>query len=166
MNTDLPTRTIQIAMKGITFFMALILLYSCESRINKLENEEAMKNISSLQSSIDSLNQNVNSLNDRLLKLEASATDQDLVKAPVAEEKAPDNRAPKKSGKITCTNCKGVGTTQETCHKCLGSGWDPYHTNQGCLGCGANWGSIRQAKGYVNSTCSVCRGSGRINEFE
>ena len=165
MNTDLPTRTIQIAMKGITFFMALILLYSCESRINKLENEEAMKNISSLQSSIDSLNQNVYSLNDRLLKLEASATDQDLVKAAVAEEKGPV-RAPEKSGKVICTNCNGVGTTQETCDQCRGSGkYGAWHSGThnstfqyDCNRC--------RGKGYQSPTCRGCNGNGRVNEYE
>ena len=166
MNTDLPTRTIQIAMKGITFFMALILLYSCESRINKLENEEAMKNISSLQSSIDSLNQNVYSLNVRLLKLEASATDQDLVKAPVAEEKAPV-RAPEKSGKVACTNCEGAGDIRlGACDQCRGSGkygeWHPGpHNNTFQYDCNKCSG-----KGYQSSTCRGCNGSGRINEFE
>jgi hypothetical protein len=166
MNTDLPTRTIQITIKGITFFMALILLYSCESRINKLENEEAMKNISSLQSSIDSLNQNVYSLNDILLKLEASSTDQVLVKTPVAEEKSPD-RAPEKSGKVACTNCEGAGTIRlGACDQCRGSGkygeWHPGpHNNTFQYDCNRCRG-----KGYQSSTCRVCNGNGRVNEYE
>jgi len=146
-------------MKCFTFFIVLILLYSCKSRIKNTENEEIMDYIFSLQSSIDSLYQNVDSLNDRLLKLEGSATNQELV-----TEMNPEG--PKIGGKITCPTCEGVGTTRETCGKCRGSGWEPKDRGYGCLGCGGNWGSTRQAKGYVISTCSNCHGNRRINEFE
>ncbi len=155
MNAVLLTRVIQITMKFIPFFIALIFLYSCESRIKNLKNEEMMGYIFSLESSIDSINQNVDSLNYRLLQLEESAANQDLVPEMKAD-------GPKISSKITCPNCKGVGTTQETCGNCRGSGWNGYN---GCYGCGTGRYQ-EQGKGYQNRTCSVCYGNGRINEYE
>lgn len=103
-----------------------------------------MNNIFSLESSIDSLNQKVDSLNYRLLQLEENAANQELVTESQAD-------GPADSRKITCPNCNGVGTTQETCDKCHGRGSCSYWCNN---------------TGYRNFTCSVCRGKGRINEYE
>jgi DnaJ-class molecular chaperone len=137
-------------MKCIPFFIALIFLCSCESRIKNLKNEEVMGYIFSLESSIDSLNQNVDSLNYRLLQLEESAANQDLVTEMKAD-------GPKISSKITCPNCKGKGSEIAECGNCSGSGYYLRGTSK-CVSCNGT--------GYGNYRCSVCHGNRRINEYE
>ena len=154
MNAVLLTRVIQITIKCIPFFIALIFLYSCESSTKDLKNEVIMNYLLPLESSIDSLNQKVDSLNYRLLQLEENAANQEIVTEMQAE-------GPADSRKVQCRNCNGTGVKQETCGNCRGSGWGDGRT---CWRCGS--GSVKQGKGYVNNTCSVCDGNGRVNEYE
>jgi hypothetical protein len=154
MNAVLLTRVIRITIKCIPFFIALIFLYSCQSSTKDLENELIMNYILPLESSIDSLNQNIDSLNHRLLQLEENAANQEIVRETQAE-------GPADSRKITCPNCNGEGTTQETCYRCRGTGRDG---NTVCHRC--NSANSSGPIGYINTRCNVCRGNGRVNEYE
>jgi hypothetical protein len=159
MKSNVLKGIIQNSMKIVPLIIVLILLNSCDSKVENLKDKEIMNYISSLEDAVDSLNQNVDSLNYRLIQLEEGSKNKELV-----TEMRTDG--PKVDRKIICPKCNGEGSIQVTCGKCRGSGWDVNHENMGCLGCGATWGSSRPAKGYVNKTCNVCNGNGRINEYE
>ncbi len=80
----------------------------------------------------------------------------------------------KQSKKIVCPNCKGTGTARSVCDRCdydydcnkkPGGGYiriaygNP--GNENCRECPKCSGT-----GYYTGTCTVCNGSGRVNEYE
>jgi hypothetical protein len=160
MHANFSTRIIQQTLKCIPFFIALFLIFSCDSRLENLKDKNLRDQIYSLEASIDELNQKVDSLNLRILQLEPGAIDDDLVNE-MRSEGPPTNR------QIICPNCSGEGTKRETCYKCHGSGWDPRSKGKACSNCDYTLSSSAEpGKGYYNETCSVCHGKGRIYEYE
>ena len=147
-------------MKYIPLLIGLILIYSCDSLTeNPSKNLEIKDNISSIKSSIDSLNEKVNSLNNRLLQLEENSSREQFVEekkeeAREAEKKVEESKI---SRKVTCPNCKGKGSEIDECGACSGTGYYLRGSTK-CVSCNGT--------GYKNYKCSVCRGNGRVNEYE
>jgi hypothetical protein len=155
MHANFSTRIIQQTLKCIPFFIALFLIFSCDSRLENLKDKNLRDQIYSLEASFDDLNQKIDSLNFRLQQLEEGSASEEFV-TEMKTESPPTNR------QIICPNCKGEGSTQETCDNCRGSG---FKYNHNCRSC-SQYSTSSQGKGYVNRTCNVCRGNGRINEYE
>ena len=160
MKTNYPKRLSQITLKYIPFFIALILFYSCDSPSKKWDN---ISENSLLINSLDSLTTKVDSLNSRVIQLEDSLKTKESQNNEIIR---PITEAKSESKKIICPNCDGKGSNQEKCEHCHGSGWlKGQEGRNGCYVCvtGSPWD---QGTGYRNRTCSVCYGSGRINEYE
>ena len=158
MKSNVLKGIIQNSMKIVPLIIVMILLNSCNSKVENYKNNEIMDYILILETAVDSLNQNVDSLNYRVRQLEERDKNQELITEMKAE-------GPKVDRKIVCPNCNGEGSKQETCGKCRGSGWSRNSRNLGCPYCGTG-GLNNQGPGYNNITCSVCYGRGRINEYE
>jgi hypothetical protein len=146
---------IKYSIKIVSLFIVLILMNSCDSKVENLKNKEMMDYILLLEEAVDSLNQKVDSLNSRVISLEEYRTNEILSKSSCFSD------VPTEGKKIVCPNCNGEGSKYEVCGNCRGSG---YSGNSKCYRCNDRYSS--GPVGYRNSTCSVCNGRGRINEYE
>lgn len=154
---------ISIRLLSILCFWSVLFACDLNSNLDKSQSHEIVR----LKGSLDSLKKKVDSLNSKIIELEGYQQEEIFSESSCLNS---DLRSESdKERKIICPSCNGTGEDEENCPHCeyniycdrqRSGGYENYGSRN-CSIC-----SRCQGKGTMSSYCDVCKGSGRVNEYE